>query len=65
MPAAVLNFLDIGPGDRVADLLCGGGYYTRILSPLVGNDGIVYAGNNPFFQRFGDEALTALLAEPG
>jgi predicted methyltransferase len=65
MPAEVLDFFNIGPGDHVADLLCGGGYYTRILSPLVGNDGVVYAGNNPFFQRFGDEALTALLAEPG
>ncbi len=65
MPDAVLAFFDIGPGDKVADLLCGGGYYTRILAPLVGNDGEVYAGNNPFFNRFGEEALTALLAEPG
>ncbi len=65
MPAAILDFFDIGPSDSVADLLCGGGYYTRILTPLVGDDGEVYAGNNPFFARFGDEALTALLAEPG
>ena len=50
---------------EVADLLCGGGYYTRIITPLVGDQGEVYAGNNPFFQRFGEEALTALLAEPG
>ena len=64
-PDEVLAFFDIGPGDKVADLLCGGGYYTRILTPLVGDDGEVYAGNNPFFQRFGAEALTALLAEPG
>lgn len=65
MPDQVLAFFDIGPGDQVADLLCGGGYYTRILAPLVGEEGEVYAGNNPFFQRFGEEALTALLAEPG
>jgi predicted methyltransferase len=64
-PDQVLAFLDIGPGDKVADLLCGGGYYTRILVPAVGENGEVYAGNNPFFQRFGDEALTALLTEPG
>ena len=65
MPAEVLAFFDIGPGDKVADLLCGGGYYTRILVPVVGEEGEVYAGNNPFFQRFGEEALTALIAEPG
>lgn len=64
-PDQVLAFFDIGPGDKVADLLCGGGYYTRILVPVVGEDGEVYAGNNPFFQRFGDDALTALLTEPG
>ncbi len=65
MPAAVLEFFGIGAGDNVADLLSGGGYYTRILAKLVGDDGTVYTGNNPFFARFGDEALTALLAEPG
>ena len=65
MPAEVLAFFNIGPGDKVADLLCGGGYYTRILVPVVGEEGEVYAGNNPFFQRFGEEALTALIAEPG
>jgi predicted methyltransferase len=65
MPDQVLAFFDIGPGDKVADLLCGGGYYTRILVPVVGEEGEVYASNNPFFQRFGEEAITALLTEPG
>jgi predicted methyltransferase len=65
MPSRVLAFFDIGPGDKVADLLAGSGYYTRILAPVVGSEGEVYSGNNPFFQRFGEEALTALLAEPG
>ena len=65
MPGQVLAFFEIGPGDKVADLLCGGGYYTRILVPLVGEEGEVYAGNNPFFQRFGEEAITAPLTEPG
>lgn len=63
-PAGVLAFFDIGPGDRVADLLAGGGYYTRILVPLVGESGRVYAGNNPFYRMFFDEAFDALLAEP-
>jgi predicted methyltransferase len=63
-PAEVLEFLDIGPGDRVADLLAGGGYYTRILVPLVGENGRVYSGNNPFYANFFGEAFDALLAEP-
>ena len=65
MPGQVLEFFGIGAGSRVADVLSGGGYYTRILAPVVGPEGAVYAGNNPFFDRFGGEALTALLAEPG
>ncbi len=63
-PDQVLEFFGIGAGDRVADLLAGGGYYTRILVPVVGPDGAVYAGNNPFFQRFVQEAMDALLSEP-
>jgi predicted methyltransferase len=63
-PAQVLEFFGVGPGDRVADLLAGGGYYTRILVPLVGNSGRVYAGNNPFYANFFGEAFDALLAEP-
>lgn len=63
-PAEVLEFFGIGAGDRVADLLAGGGYYTRILVPLVGESGRVYAGNNPFYAGFFAEAFDALLAEP-
>ena len=65
MPARVLEFFGIGAGDRVADVLASGGFYTRILVPVVGPDGAVYTGNNPFFEPFGGEALTALLGEPG
>jgi predicted methyltransferase len=63
-PARVLEFFGIGAGDRVADLLAGGGYWTRILVPLVGPQGRVYAGNNPFFGEFFGEAFDALLEEP-
>lgn len=63
-PAEVIGFLGIGPGDHVADLLAGSGYYTRILVPLVGEDGRIYAGNNPFFQGFFAEDFNALLKEP-
>jgi predicted methyltransferase len=63
-PIEVLEFYDVGPGDSVADLLAGGGYYTRLLVLAVGESGQVYAGNNPFFAGFFGEAFDALLAEP-
>src|SRR5436190_9983933 len=63
-PAEVIKFFGIKSGDRVADLLTGGGYWTRILVPLVGPTGKVYAGNNPFFARFYTDAFSAMLAEP-
>lgn len=42
-PAAVLTFVNVKPGDRVADLIPGGGYYTRLFSTVVGKTGHVYA----------------------
>lgn len=62
-PGRVLEFLDIGPGDHVADLFAGSGYWTRMLVPLVGAQGKVYAGNNPFYTQFFNEPFDALLAE--
>ena len=63
-PAQVIEFLGVESGDRVADLLTGGGYWTRLLVPLVGPSGHVYAGNNPFYHGYYGEALDALLKEP-
>jgi predicted methyltransferase len=42
-PAEVVAFSQIKPGDNVVDLVPGDGYYTRILSKLVGPKGKVYA----------------------
>ena len=42
-PAELIAFAGVKPGDRVADLFAGGGYYTRILSDVVGAKGQVYA----------------------
>jgi len=42
-PADVLRFSTIAPGDAVADLAAGEGYYTALLSRLVDDDGAVYA----------------------
>jgi predicted methyltransferase len=42
-PAEILAFVGVKPGDRVAELLPGGGYFTRIFSKIVGASGHVYA----------------------
>lgn len=42
-PAQVLAFAGVAPGESVADLLPGGGYFTRIFSKAVGPHGHVYA----------------------
>ena len=44
-PAAVLEFLGIGPGMSVVDVIGSGGYYTEVLSLAVGPDGHVAALN--------------------
>jgi len=38
-----LALADVQPGDQVADLIVGGGYFTRLFSSLVGPQGHVYA----------------------
>jgi predicted methyltransferase len=42
-PGEVLAFAGIRRGDRVADFMSGGGYFTRLFSLLVGDEGRVYA----------------------
>ena len=42
-PEAVIALLGIGPGDHVADLGAGGGYFTFRLAEAVGESGRVYA----------------------
>lgn len=42
-PAELIAFTGIKPGDRVADILPGGGYFTRLFSKVVGPKGHVYA----------------------
>lgn len=42
-PAEIVTFAGVKPGDSVAELAPGGGYYTRILAKTVGPKGHVYA----------------------
>ncbi len=42
-PAETLMFVGVKPGEQIAELLPGSGYFTRIFSKVVGSDGHVYA----------------------
>ena len=42
-PAELLAIAGVKPGDKVADFIMGGGYWTRILAKTVGDQGKVYA----------------------
>ena len=48
----VLAFFGIEPGMTVLDMYSGGGYYTELLSYLVGADGRVVAHNNTPYSTF-------------
>jgi predicted methyltransferase len=59
-PAAMLEFAEVKPGQSVAELLPGAGYFTRIFSAAVGEKGKVYG------VTFGDGApVKAIAASAG
>ena len=47
MPAAVLGFAGVKPGQTVFDFIPGGGYYSLLLARAVGPTGMVLAANPP------------------
>jgi predicted methyltransferase len=51
-PGEMLAFAGVKPGDKVADFMMGGGYFTDILSPAVGPKGKVYAYQSAEFIAF-------------
>ena len=51
-PAEVLAFAGIHAGMTVLDINSGGGYYSEIISGVVGKDGHVYAHNGPVYWDF-------------
>jgi len=62
-PAAVLEFFGVQPGMAVADVMAGDGYYTELLSRIVGPEGSVYCQNTSIPLRvFADAPLTERLA---
>ena len=68
-PGEVLGFFGISEGMRVVDLQAGTGYYTELLSAVVGPEGSVTAQNNDFVvNRFADGPMNeriARIAEAG
>lgn len=46
-PGEMLAFFQVKPGQKVAELLPGGGYFTRVLSKAVGPNGKVYVIGRP------------------
>lgn len=63
-PAELLAFAGVKPGDRVADLIPGGGYFTRLFSKAVGPTGHVYAVVPTEFIKLAPKSLAAAQAIP-
>ena len=56
--AGVLEFVGVAPGMRVVDVFSAGGYYTELLSRIVGPKGQVIAYNNPPYAAFASKQIT-------
>lgn len=61
-PAEVLRLGGIKPGMRVADFMAGDGYYSELLSYVVGPKGHVLLINNPSFDRWAGNAWQGRIA---
>lgn len=61
-PAAVLRFAGVKPGDTALDMFAGGGYFSELLSAVVGSSGKVYMQNNGAYLSFSSDAIEARLA---
>ena len=62
-PAEMLAFAGVAPGQRVADFIPGGGYFTRVLAEAVGASGKVYALIPPPGAQQTEPPIRAVAAE--
>lgn len=62
-PVDILLFAGVKPGMTVLDLNSGGGYYSEILSHVVGDEGKVYAHNGAVYWAFMKKTVPARYAE--
>jgi predicted methyltransferase len=64
-PEALLAFLQVQPGMRVAEIGAAGGYTAELLARAVGESGTVYAQNSPFIlARFAEKPLAERMQKP-
>jgi predicted methyltransferase len=61
-PTEILRLTGIKPGMKVADVLAGDGYYSELLSYIVGPSGHVWLINNAAFDNWSQPALKNRLA---
>jgi predicted methyltransferase len=64
-PAEVIVFAGVRPGQSVGEYLPGGGYWTRMLSGVVGPRGKVYALETTTWGQENIDATKKVLGEPG
>ena len=64
-PGEVMVFAGVRPGQTIAEYLPGGGYYTRMLSDVVGTHGRIYALETTTWDQPNIDATKAVLGEPG
>jgi predicted methyltransferase len=62
-PADVLAFAGVKPGMVVADIFAAGGYYTELLSGVVGSQGKVLAINNMPYASYSKDDIKARFTE--
>ena len=62
-PDLVLEFFGIEPGMTVLDLFSGGGYYSEIVSRVVGKNGKVVAHNNQAYLDYAKDAIKQRYAD--
>lgn len=66
-PQETLDFFGLKPGMRIAEILPGGGWYTKILAPYVGKNGAIFGINYaddmwPMFGMYDAEAIARNVA---
>ncbi|HUJ26721.1 MAG TPA: M1 family aminopeptidase [Myxococcales bacterium] len=63
-PAEMLEFLDLKPGMKVADLGAGGGYTTELIARAVGPTGQVWMQNDPRWMSFLKDPIAERVTHP-
>jgi predicted methyltransferase len=62
-PAEIIAFSGVKKGDKVLDLLAGGGYYSEILSRVVGDEGAVTLQIPKAYLLYAEKTLKVRLAD--